>query len=53
MKHFFSIVTFILIFISAHASSGNTLLFKEGKATIIVEDHLSHPLYWWPTTLLT
>ncbi|MDR2773855.1 MAG: fibronectin type III domain-containing protein [Tannerella sp.] len=28
------------------------LAFKDGKASITLEDPISHPLYWWPATLL-
>jgi len=28
------------------------VVFSSGKAEIILEDHLNHPFYWWPNTLL-
>ena len=28
------------------------VVFSSGKAEIILEDHLRHPFYWWPNTLL-
>ncbi|MDR1938871.1 MAG: hypothetical protein LBQ73_10305, partial [Tannerellaceae bacterium] len=29
------------------------IVFKNGQATLVLEDHLKHPLYWWPQTLLS
>ena len=51
MKHILSIITFILMSTSIHASDDNTLLLKEGEVTIVVENHLFHPLYQWPGIL--
>ncbi len=28
------------------------IVFRSGKAVITLEDHLHHPFYWWPNTLL-
>ncbi len=28
------------------------VVFSSGKAEIVLEDHLHHPFYWWPNTLL-
>ncbi len=53
MKHFFSITFFLSLFLSSNITGSNTILFKDGKATIVVEDHIRHPLYWWPKTLLS
>ena len=31
---------------------GQNVVFNAGKAEIVLEDHLHHPFYWWPNTLL-
>jgi len=31
----------------------NPVIFSSGKAEIKLQDHLHHPLYWWPNTLLS
>lgn len=53
MKHYFSIFIFLSIIISVKATENNIISFKDGKATIVLEEHIRHPLYWWPKTLLT
>lgn len=53
MKHIFSIIVFITFFLSADVIGSNTILLKDGKATITIEDYIRHPLYWWPKTLLS
>lgn len=32
---------------------GTAVVFSSGKAEITLEDHLHHPFYWWPGTLLS
>ena len=51
-KHFFLIVTLCLISISISATN-DIIFLKNNKATITIDDHIKHPLYWWPKTLLT
>ena len=34
-------------------SPSQQVVFSSGKAEITIEDHLHHPFYWWPTTLLS
>lgn len=49
-----------LFFILFSLTTGNLLaqtkdrpvVFSSEKAVITLEDHLHHPLYWWPNTLL-
>lgn len=44
----------ILLLASTNALyAGQPVLFENGKATIVLEDHIQHPLYWWPETLLS
>ena len=51
-KHFFLITTLCLISISISATN-DIIFLKNNKATITIDDHIKHPLYWWPKTLLT
>lgn len=53
MKSIISILLFwvSVSFISAYGKNQEVILKKDGSS-IVIEDHLSHPLYWWPSTLL-
>ncbi len=33
-------------------AKGRPVVFNSGKAVFALEDHLRHPLYWWPNTLI-
>jgi hypothetical protein len=44
---------FVSVFSVFSTTTGEPLVFKNGKTTIVLEDHLKHPLYWWPQTVLS
>ncbi|MDR0393730.1 MAG: fibronectin type III domain-containing protein [Tannerella sp.] len=56
IKRRFLIVVHILLLCSLSCFYVNAAdtppVFKDGKLRITVEDLISHPLYWWPKTLL-
>jgi hypothetical protein len=48
------ITFFILYSVTLSAQSpSQQVVFSSGKAEITLEDHLHHPFYWWPNTLLS
>jgi len=57
--YFFKRIDFfvvILLFLSSNlfaSASFHLLIFSSGKAEIKLQDHLHHPYYWWPNTLLS
>ena len=55
MKRITGILLILLVLLSVKTTNAGRkcIEFKDGKATITIEDHLHHPLYWWPATLLT
>jgi hypothetical protein len=47
------LILFVLITGKLFAQTANKpVVFESGKAVITLEDHLHHPYYWWPATLL-
>ena len=53
-KYWIFIPVFLLITLKSVASvPDKPIVFRSGKAEIIMEDHLHHPFYWWPNTLLS
>jgi len=35
------------------AQDAQPLIFQDGRAEIVLQDHLHHPFYWWPQTLVS
>jgi hypothetical protein len=50
---FFAFAIFLFAcFTSVSATGSKPLVFKNGQVSITLEDLISHPLYYWPETLL-
>lgn len=47
------IVLLCLLAFKPALNAGNRVVLENGKAVITLEDHVKHPLYWWPETLLS
>ena len=52
MKHLL-ILTLCISLVSGKTFASQAVPLENGTATIILEDHVKHPLYWWPQTLLS
>ncbi len=52
MRPIISILFFVSVSALTAYGKNPEVALKNGGASIVVEDHLSHPLYWWPSTLL-
>jgi hypothetical protein len=48
-----ALLLFSAVFHLPAGAQGKPSVFKNGQAVIVLEDHLRHPLYWWPETLLS
>lgn len=53
-SHFF-LASSLLIFgeLCAQVNAGDVIVFRNGTAEIVLQDHLNHSFYWWPKTLIS